>query len=194
MRLSRRFTTLLITLLTTLLLTAGCSTTGKDGQDLPLPLNDANVISVTLPGVAVTRDTKLAWYSDIVLIRGEKGYPPPPIIDYTKTVIQDYLQDAGAQFVETPGEADYLVGAAFVADNALSKEEMAQRFRLYPTLLSHRRYDTGTLVVGLLPPAGGDARWRGAIQIYNDNSLPDEVKRQRVRAGVARLLDNIPRN
>ena len=108
-------------------------------------------------------------------------------------VIQVYLTDAGAQFVDNQEDADYLVAAAFIADNTLSKEEMAERFRLYPTLLAHRRYDTGTLVAGLLPPEGGDARWRGAIQVYTV-AMPDDVVRQRVRAGVARLLDNIPRS
>lgn len=176
------------------LVLAACGTAGKDADRLPAPLNNTNIISVTLPGVAVTRETKLAWYSDIVLIRTDTSFPQSHMVDYMKAVIQDYLTDAGAQFVENRDEADYLVAAAFVADNALTKEQLAERFRLYPTLLSHRRYPTGTLVAGLLPPEGGDARWRGAIQVYTKSTLPDEVKRQRVRDSVARLLDNIPRD
>ena len=190
MRTSRRA----LILLALSLMLAACSNMSRDANNLPVPLNNSNVISVTLPGVAVTDETKLAWYSDIVLIRGEQGYPDVNVIAYMKTVIQDYLIEAGAQIVDDPAEADYLVAAAFVADNTLTREEMAQRFRLYPSLLSHRRYDTGTLVAGLLPPAGGDARWRGAIQVYTNASLPDEVKRQRVRTSVKKLLDNIPRN
>lgn len=171
---------------------ASCST-GMDPNNLPKPLNDNNIISVTLPGVAVNSDTKLAWFSEIVLIRSENVQPSLEIVAYIQEAIQAYLTDRGAQFVDNPKDADYLVGAAFVADNTLSKEEMAERFRLYPTLLSHRNYETGTLVAGLLPPGGGDARWRGAIQVYT-KSVPDEVARQRVRTNVALLLDNIPRN
>ena len=171
---------------------SGCSLSGLSEGNEQARLKQASVIAVAMPDFNLPPGAKLAWYSDIILVRTEEDAERRQLIPFVRNEIQKTLTARGYQFVPEKGDSDYLVGVVIVLDEAMSDEQLAQRFRLHPSLKAGGDYKKGTLLLGFLNPRSLHAEWRGAIQVFTDQSLAIETRKERITGAVNRLINKVP--
>jgi hypothetical protein len=164
----------------------------KQVDDHAAAMSQSVVVAVASPGFDLPPGSKLAWLEDMLVVHEQDRQVSVEIIGYVQNEIERQLSARGYRFVRDTGEAKYLVAAVAVLGDAMTPEQMAKAFKLYPALAGNDSYEKGTLLLGLLSPATKQAQWRGAIQAFADPGLPRETRKARGQAAVARLLAKLP--
>ena len=158
----------------------------------PDPLSQSSAVSVTLPGFVTGPDTTLHWYSSLKWMDDAEGRYRD-----NARVMQDALQREferkGYSFVDT--EANYDVVAVVILGDLQDSPELAEFFRLYPTLAEPaKNYGQGTVLVAIAPAGTRDIVWRGALEVFTPapGQLTAEAREQRMRWAAGQLLESIP--
>ena len=158
----------------------------------PDPLSHSSAVSVTLPGFVTAPGTTLRWYSSLKWMDDAEGR----YRDHAR-VMQDALQREferkGYSFVNT--EPVYDVVAVVILGDLEDSQEMAEFFRLYPTLAEPaENFGQGTVLVAIAPAGTRDIVWRGALEVFTPSpgQLTAAAREQRMQWAAGQLLDSIP--
>ena len=159
-----------------------------------------SVITRTDPVFEPKTGEKVAWYYDLMVedsasqvkLSGDQAA-------LIKNLIEDGMRRKGYQIVEATEQAQYILAAAVLLDNTAQSNRVLELIQLYPGLSgSFGDYENGTLAIAIIPSSNTSTTnptiyWRGVIQAYTvGDALPLEVRGQRLRANVNRLVKSIP--
>jgi len=150
----------------------------------------ASAISFTEPGFFLPPGTALAWRSDPRYLFDDPADRPEDFRPLLKEEMERFLASRGNAV--DPDRAEYGVLAVAVLGADLDAEAVLREFRLTPSFPASRQYPRGTLVVAIYSLTDEKVLWRGAIQAHIDVSEPEQTRRERLRAHVARLLNLVP--
>jgi hypothetical protein len=109
-----------------------------------------------------------------------------------RDALVDNMADRGWSLTGASG-AEVQLGFLVATDRVLDDAAIRSRFGMNPGLASEgTRYGKGTLIVELRRPGSPQALWRGSIQIIAEPTLSADLRRQRIRQGVASVLRSMP--
>lgn len=112
-------------------------------------------------------------------------------INNIKQSILHRLQTKNGFKFSNADNADYAISAHIVYGNSYSESDFIQRYGVSPSLNESEHFQRGTLVI-LIHNTVNQIVWRGAIQIYANAGLEQDLARQRASQAVATLLNQIP--
>ncbi len=152
--------------------------------------------STSLSGFTMPSGARIAWHD-----RGRELMPDArlagsdlqPAIEET---IRTQLTRQGFPFEEDPSQADLLLAYTAATERNLSDQELLRRFGLVPGYKSAEdaaaTYERGSMVLYLVDPSNGQVVWRCAVQSLIDFEAQPQLRRQRIEAGIASMLDTLP--
>ncbi len=159
----------------------------------PSALDQASVVTVAQPGFALPRNASLQWRSDIIWV----DHPELRGSQFNHMLVQAFEQELQQQgfFISHGHGADYELLLVAVPGDLQDHPEVERVFNLYPSLVPNEEgYNTGNLLLAILPPNSQAIKWRGAIEIFTAfNSLSDSERQQRINSAARQLLSNLPR-
>lgn len=174
--------------ITTLCIDIGCSFNVHSSE----ALSESMAITFSQPDFWLKPESTLFWRSDLVFFFNDSRKKPKDIRPFLQQEIQDYLTARTCRFTEDKNSARYGLVAVVVLGEGITAADILQKFKLTPSFKASNRYEKGTIVVAIFDAMTEKILWRGALQANINLSLPAEVRRQRVREGIARILTHVP--
>jgi len=146
-----------------------------------------------MPGFVTSAETVLRWRSDLIWVDDPEGRYERRA-DMMQQILQVEFERKGYAFAAPAGAANYDVIAVALLGELKDQGEIAETFKLYPSLAaSPEGYSKGNLLVALVLADTDIIVWRGAIEIFTDPEMqPLEVRQQRMEWGAQHLLSSIP--
>ncbi len=156
-------------------------------------LSESVAITFSQPGFWLPPQSGFYWHSDLVYLYADARGKPEDVRPFLQQEIESYFSTSQHRFTRQRETADFGLVAVVVLGEGMTAREVLQRFSLTPSFQAERRYELGTIVIAILEPGTEKILWRGALQANVDLKLSPEVRRQRVREGISRLLVKLPR-
>ena len=150
----------------------------------------------SVSGFTVIPGSNFAWHEQGRELVQDDRMPESGLQSAIEETIRTQLTSLGFRFNDNADEADLLMAYTAATESNLSDEELLRRFGLVPGYLAPEdgamSYERGALVLYLIDPSNGLLVWRCAAQTLIDFEAQPEVRRQRIEAGVASMLDTLP--
>ena len=141
-------------------------------------------------------ETRFAWHRQALEIHQDDRLQGSDIAEMIETAIRNRLESLGYRFVDTASEADLLIAYTAAMQEALNDQELLTRFGLLPGYPALTAADSslgrGALVLYLVDRNDGQVVWRCAAQTLVDFDAEPQMRRQRIGAGIASMLDTLP--
>jgi len=176
-------------LFTTALIYSGCSSMATNSD----ALSESMAITFSQPTFWLEPESTLHWRSDLVFFYNDSRKKPENIRSFLQQEVEDYLVAQKYYFPEDTSLASYGLVAVVVLGEGVTATDILKQFKLTPSFAASSRFEKGTLVIAILDAATEKILWRGALQANIDLNLAPEIRRQRVRTGISRLLSHLPR-
>lgn len=174
------------------LLASACQTTSAT-KPLPKELLQSAVVSTNSPGFNPQPGTHIQWHGNIMVHAPENTPADPESLLFIREQIESQLQAKGYRVTAAGQPADYALKGLIVLGSDLSEKELRDILGFDPGLVaSGTTYQTGSLLLMLLNASTGEAEWRSAVEILAAPDLPDDIRQQRLRYGIASLLRPLP--
>jgi hypothetical protein len=170
------------------LVTFACSVPPNQVEDLPIELQQSSVVSVHDASTPTPETGAYTWMpgSEVVVPAASDA---AALDVQLRAALQDSLLRRGF-FLAPDGKGDYWVGYALVIEGALHDAQLDRKYGLHGDLepTRDRRYERGALVLDVVDRRQKRGVWRGSIEALVDPTLSEELRRERLRLGVERLL------
>ena len=182
-----------IALLGVSLVFIGCQT-GPEPIDLPKDLRVSSVVSTSARTFDPQTGSTVRWRGDIAVNAPEGTPSDPDQVAYIHDQVEAQLKAKGYQLVGPEAPADFLLQGLIVLGNELNEKQLREVLGFEPGLVaSGTQHVKGSLLLMLLDPKTNETQWRSAVQIFVEQQLPEDIRQQRIRFGVASLLHPLPR-
>jgi hypothetical protein len=145
---------------------------------------------------SVPAGARFAWHEQGRELVQDARLADSDLQSVIEETIRSQLTSLGFRFNDNVSEADLLLAYTAATERNLSDEELLRRFGLAPGYPAPEEdaiaYERGALVLYLVDPSNGLLVWRCAAQTLVDFEAQPEVRRQRIKAGIASMLDTLP--
>ena len=106
------------------------------------------------------------------------------------------LTQKGFHYVRSAEQSELLVGYTLVLGSTLNAAELEELHRLEPELKSvevdPKHYERGTLLIKVIDADTQRAVWRGRREGFAHLEMPEELRKQRLRAVIEDVLAAFP--
>ncbi|MDO3381638.1 DUF4136 domain-containing protein [Gilvimarinus algae] len=144
------------------------------------PRYTSSFISVSEPGFVLAPGDRFAWFAPAEVISDGEHSLGEKTIEHLRERFEQRMTEQGFQMVGSTDSADYWISAVIILGDAVSEQELVQRYDIAPALSNLANYEAGTLVMRLVSPLGRRTQWRGAMELFTDPSLKAEERQRRV--------------
>ncbi|MGK0441537.1 MAG: hypothetical protein ACJA0N_001336 [Pseudohongiellaceae bacterium] len=169
---------------------SGCQQT-TDFNQLPRELKIHTTVSNTSGNFHPSKSDNFHWLEPIQLYPASLEHVNSQIPLITHELNQQ-LQHKGYQLSNMAQASRFYLRGAIVYGNELHDKKLQQIFGIEPGLGSDDdNYPRGSLLLAITKPSGLTV-WRGAMQIFAEPTLADEIKKQRISLAIASMLSNLP--
>ncbi len=180
--------TLLMLLCLILIACTGSSNLVQRQQDLAR----SSVVTSTTGTINVNPDSSILVpplmpvYSDTKLELNQEK------ISHITSALQNEFRQKGFTLSSDPDSTTYRIKPAVLYGNALNSMDFIDEYGVQPFLSGESGLERGTLIVLVIHAGSKQVVWRGAVQLFTDETLTLEQSHQRVDHAVRELLEHFP--
>lgn len=118
------------------------------------------------------------------------------LTQYTEEAISKVLQNKGYILVETPQQADFLVGYGLAVESELSDEEIFDKVgNTVGLVLSHHQateFQKGSALIAFYKPQTLQPQWQVLAQGIAKNKASNQARKNNIYAVMHSMLNHIP--
>ena len=152
--------------------------------------------SSSVTGYSVLPGARIAWHEQGRELMRDSRLTDSQLQPVIEGTLRIQLGQLGLRFEQNPSQADLLLAYTAATERSLSDQELLRRFGLVPGYSAPENraasYERGSLVLYLVDPTNGRVVWRCAAQTLIDFDAQPEIRRQRIEAGIASMLETLP--
>ena len=160
-------------------------------QSLPF-----TVVSMKDTMADVSSAATFTWARGMREIHSDPHQNKAPDKDALENAIINSLRKKGYEYTWRASLGDLRVGYTVVMNDALSDQEINDRYGIQPSLSlpapDAGRYEKGTLVIDIIDAKTGRTAWRSALQGYADLKISGEERQDRLNDMVMFMLARFP--
>ena len=163
----------------------------NDISQLPRALKIHATVSNSIGNFQPDVDDRFYWPKAIELHPAEQQQAQTQIAMVIRELNQQ-LQQKGYTLSDSPYDSRYYLQGAIVYGNKIRDPQLQQLFGMEAGLGNNEQdYQRGSLLLAITNPSGLPI-WRGAVQIFTEQNLPTEIKKQRLSLALSSMLSNLP--
>ena len=159
----------------------------------PMPFT---VVSTKDTITDVSSAATFTWARGMREIHSDPHQHKAPDKDALENAIINSLRKKGYEYTWRASLGDLQVGYTVVLNDALSDQEINDRYGIQPSLSlpapDAGRYEKGTLVIDIIDAKTGRTAWRSALQGYADLKISREERQDRLNDMVMFMLARFP--
>ncbi|MEH6468852.1 MAG: hypothetical protein V7725_04475 [Porticoccus sp.] len=176
---------------------SGCmsSAPSEPEQSYAKKLRSSSSVVVSKPGFYLPKGEPVGWYSDVVWVDPQKILSNKPSLpNHLRSEVQRQMSNKGHMFINTNSAEYVMLAAIILGDISTSESERLNKFfNIDPALnKASEDYEVGTLLLAIGKREGHRALWRGAVQVFVGEEIPESVGRQRLEQYIGTLLASVP--
>ncbi|PKF60288.1 DUF4136 domain-containing protein [Psychromonas sp. psych-6C06] len=161
-------TLLALSMVATIFITAGCSSTAEDA-DQARKATRMTVVSSAKPADVLPAFKTFTWNEDYNHVLSAVSHESrADIKQYLRAEIIQYLNTKGYVYQPDPIQADVVIGFLFALEDDLADQKIQDKFGLLPGVsnsgITDKRYAKGTFLVAVLDNKATMTYWRSAMQ------------------------------
>lgn len=177
---------------------SGCmsSSPGEPEPSYAKKLRPSSSVVVSKPGFYLPQGTPIGWCSDVIWVDPQQMLSNKPTLpNHLRSEVQRQMSNRGNMFVNT-NSAEYVMLVAVILGELSTSEvkRLNTFFNIDPALNKvSEEYEVGTLLMAIGKRDSHSVLWRGAVQAFVGEEVPESVGRQRLQQYVGTLLSSIPK-
>jgi hypothetical protein len=144
----------------------------------------------------VSSAATFTWARGMREIHSDPHQDKAPDKEALENAIINTLRQKGYEYTWRASLGDLHVGYTVVMNDALSDQEINDRYGIQPSLSlpapDAARYEKGTLVIDIIDAKTGRTAWRSALQGYADLKMSREERQDRLNDMVMFMLARFP--
>ncbi len=172
-----------------------CLCAGLTAEELK-PRPGFTLAATSMKDFTIAPGTRIAWHADGREVLRDERLAESGIPEMIDRALNEGLQALGLPFVEEESQAGLLLAYTAATEASLTDQELLRRFGLLPGYPAAGEtpttFERGSLVLYLVDPGSAQVVWRCAAQTLIDFDADPAARRQRIRSGIASMLDTLP--
>lgn len=158
-------------------------------------LRPSSSIVVSKPGFYLPKGEPIGWYSDVIWVDPNQILSNKPSLpSHLRSEVQRQMSNKGHMFVSANSAEYVMLAAVILGDMSTSESEKLNKFfNIDPALnKTSEDYDVGTLLLAIGKRGGHRALWRGVVQAFVGEEVPESVGQKRLEQYIGTLLASLP--
>lgn len=162
-------------------------------EQLPAELKRFTSITVKDPNFLPVNPTTVSWKSNLIIYHDESFKLESDRILRVENELTLQLARKGYQIKDDSENTQFYLQAIASLDENGSADSLGNTVGLSTGLGGHQvLLDTGALALVIVDKRNSQLMWRSKVQIFTDNSLPINIRNERLRMAVTELLSELP--